>query len=115
MPTAHAVASELRQIADLFDKHPELELVKPSLHFYHGYSDTKGQFIALAKVFPHPIEKGDGYSHDQYTLTHATDALSVYASIDKSQVCTLVEPARPARYECTPLLSLEEEEALGNF
>jgi hypothetical protein len=113
MPTAHAVASELRRIADLFDKSPDSEIEKPILNFFH-YT-RKDHFIELVKVFPHPIEKGDGYGHDEITLTHRAGALTVYASIEKSAVCTLVEPARPARYECTPLLSLEEEEALGAF
>jgi len=27
----------------------------------------------------------------------------------------LVEEARPARYECVPILSLEEEAAIGKF
>lgn len=117
MPTTAAIAAELRRIADVLDKQPELEVVQPRLSFYHsyGYGRGKDAFIALAKMFPRPIEKGDGYNHEQYTLTHKTEALEVYASIDKSQVCTLVEPARPARYDCKPILSLEEEAALGKF
>lgn len=115
MPKANAIASELRKIADLLDRTPDAEITKPNLGFYHVGTEPKEQFIALAKVFPRPFDKGDGYSHDQYTLTHETDNLRVYASIDRSEVCTLIEPARPARYECTPLLSLEEEESLGAF
>jgi hypothetical protein len=30
-------------------------------------------------------------------------------------MCILVEPARPARYECPTILSDEEEAALGTF
>jgi len=112
MPTTAAIASELRRIADLLDKSPDLEVEQPRLSFYHGYSGKKENFVDLVKVFPRPIEKGDGYSHDEITLTHKTDALIVYASIQKDVVCTLVEPAVPARYACVPLLSLEEEAAL---
>jgi hypothetical protein len=115
MPTTSQVAAELRRIADTLEKQPDIEIVKPRISFYHGYCETKEMFVSLAKVFPRPIDKGDGYSHDEYTLTHETDALTVYATINKSQICTLVEPARPARYECTPMLSLEEEEALGTL
>ena len=115
MPTTAAVASELRRIADLLDKSPDLEVEQPNLRFYHGYSGKKENFFDLVKVFPRPIKKGDGYSHDEITLTHETDALIVYASIYKSSVCTLVAPATPARYACDPLLSLEEEAALGSF
>jgi len=115
MITASAVASELRRIADVFDKSPETKLIQPRLSFYFGYANTKEQFLDLAKVFPRPFDKGDGYDHQQYTLKHETDALEVYAAIDRSKVCTLVEEARPARYECVPILSLEEEAALGKF
>ncbi len=115
MPTANAIATELRRIADFLDKTPDAELTDATLNFYHVGGDTKEEFINLAKVFPRPFEKGDGYSHKEFTLNHKSDTVSVYASIDRSQVCTLVEPARPARYECIPLLSLEEENALGTF
>ena len=79
------------------------------------FSDCVNEFLDLAKVFQRPFDKGDGYDHQQYTLKHETDALEVYAAIDRSKVCTLVEEARPARYECVPILSLEEEAALGKF
>jgi len=74
MITASAVASELRRIADVFDKSPETKLIQPRLSFYFGYADTKEQFLDLAKVFPRPFDKGDGYDHQQYTLKHETDA-----------------------------------------
>jgi hypothetical protein len=115
MTTTAAVAAELRRIADLLDKTPDVKIVKPNLSFFHSYQGTKESFLSLAKVFPRPIKKGDGYEHDEYTLTHESEALGVYAAIKKSKICTLVEPARPARYECTPILSLEEEAALGEF
>lgn len=115
MPTATSIATELRRIADVLDKTPDVDLVKPSLDFYHGYMGTKEQFLAIAKIFPRPFTKGNGYSHDKVEITHESAALNVGASIDRSKVCTLVEPAKPAVYDCVPLLSLEEEQALGAF
>ena len=115
MPTANAIASRLREIADMLDKTPDAEMTSASLSFYHGLLGTKEQFLNLAKVFPRPFEKGDGYRHDEYTLEHKTNAVRVYASIDRSKVCILREPAREAVYDCVPLLSLEEEKALGTF
>lgn len=114
MPTTTAIAQELRRVADLLGKAPDVEVTKPRLSFYHG-SGTKTEFINLAKVFPRPFDKGDGYQHEEYTMTHKDNALEVYATIDRSQVCILVEEARPARYECVPLLSQEEEATLGTF
>ena len=115
MPTANAIASRLREIADMLDKTPNAELTDARLNFYHHGAVAKDQFINLTKVFPRPFEKGDGYHHDQLTIEHHCDELSVYASIDRSAVCVLREPAKPAVYDCVPLLSLEEEAALGPF
>ena len=115
MPTTTAVASELRRIADVLDKTPGVEVTKPTLAFYHDYTGKKEIFLSLARVFPRPLQKGDGYDHKYVTLTHESDALEVYACIGKDKLCTLIEPAKPARYACTPLLSLEEEAELGEF
>ena len=113
MPKANEVASQLRAVADALDKQPDAEIVKPMLHFYHGYSGTKEEFLSLARVFPRPFDKGDGYNHTEYTLTHDADALQIYASIDRSTVCRLVKAAQPAEYECEPLLNQEEEQQLA--
>ena len=109
MPTATSIATELRRIADVLDKTPDVDLVKPSLDFYHGYTATKEEFLALAKIFPRPFKKSDGYSHDKVELTHETPSLNVGTSIKRWKVCTLREPARPAVYDCEPLLSQTEE------
>jgi len=109
MPTANAVAKELRKLADQLDRKPDIEIVKPTVHFSHGHSRGKDQFLSLASVFPRPLKKGDGWQHEEYTLSHDTDALDVYACIDRSKVCTVVIPAREAVYDCVPLLSIEEE------
>ena len=110
--TAGQVANELRRIADIFDKSPDKVIIKPTLDFYHGYESAKETFVSLAHIFPRPFEKGEGYGHDQMTLTHESDALQVYASIDRSKVCTLKRAAIPAEYECEPLLSQIEEAAI---
>ena len=114
MPTAASIAQELRKVADLLDKTPTADLPRPSLYFSCTYSGgTKEQFIATTKVFPRPAVKGDGYDHDEITLTHNAAAVGVYASIKKDKLCALIEPAVPAKYACEPILSLEEEDALG--
>jgi hypothetical protein len=112
MPKASEIATELRRIADVLDKQPETEAIKPNLHFYHGYDSTKAQFLNLAAIFPRPYKKGDGWDHKQITLTHETAAVNITASIERDKVCMLKEPARPAVYDCEPLLSQEEEATL---
>ena len=115
MPQASEVATELRRIADVFDTDPCAEIVQPELSFYHGHKGTKEQFLAIAKIMPHPFKKSDGWNHEYIVLTHETKALRVRAQIERSKVCTLIAPARPAQYECKPILSAVEEAALGPF
>lgn len=114
MPKANEVSSELRKLADALDKSPEAEIKKPSIYWSHAYGGdiAKYQFLALAKIFPKPYKKGDGYDYDEVTLDHDTPALNIYASIPKSLTCELIEPAKPAVYRCTPLLSELEESML---
>ena len=113
MPTAGQVAIELRRLADALDKHPDTNIVKPWVQFYHGYYATKDQFLAVAKILPRPLTKSDGYNHDEFRLNYESDALDFHASIDRAKMCRLIAPAQPAKYECEPLLSAEEEASLG--
>jgi hypothetical protein len=92
----------------------DLFVFRPTIYFNCKWEpeDTgKEAFLALAKILPRPIRKEPDSS--DYILVHETDALRVHVSVERSKVCQLVEAARPAVYECTPLLSKLEEEELG--
>ena len=109
---ARSLASELRRIADALDKDPELEL-RPYLSISVA-DDNKSTFLALAKIMPRPMAKGIdflGTAYEDFKLEHDFWRIK----IPRNSMCVLVEPARPARYECPNILSPEEEEALGEF
>lgn len=112
MPKAAEVAQELRRIADVLDNNPETEVMRPDLSFFHF--SNKDDFMRLAKIFPRPYEKeyGGGEQYSRIRLVHKTPSVEVTASIYRSAVCTLITPARPAEYDCEPLLSFEEESEL---
>jgi hypothetical protein len=110
MTTAHAVAEELRKLADALDREPELEIFKPEVDFRCKYTGEKGKpvFLALARILPHPLKKGtQSFDDNALLITHETDALLVSAAIERSKVCRLIEKERiiPAVYDCEPLLS----------
>jgi hypothetical protein len=109
---AGKVATELRRIADALDKGPELDL---DPYFSIGVrGDDKTTFLALAKIMPRPMVKGidfTGTSYEDFKLEHDFWRIK----IARKSMCVLVEPARPARYECPTILSEEEEDALGAF
>jgi hypothetical protein len=112
MKTAAETATELRRIADALDKAPDLEL-NPYLAI-RAEDDDKETFLALAKIMPRPMEKGidfKGTTYEDYKLEHDFWRIK----IPHSNICTLVEPAKPARYECPSILSPEEEAAIGEF
>ena len=110
-PTAGQVAAELRRVADALDKEPEAVISTPWLSFYcNNYSlPEKGKlaFLALARILPRPLTKK--MSDNYMELEAISDTLRLAVQINRSAVCTLVEPAKPAVYHCEPLLSVEEE------
>ena len=113
--TAGQVATELRKIADALNKQPETPVVRGSLYFCCSYKGDAGKkaFISLAKLLPHPLAEWP--NNDIYWLTSGNDALTTDLYITRTQICTLVEPAKPAVYDCPSILSQEEEDALGVF
>lgn len=117
MTTAGAVAQELRKLADALDKEPELQVFRPEIDFLTKYNGERKKevFLALARIFPRPLKKGaQSHDPDALEISYATDAIRVCTAIRRTEVCRLIEPAKtiPAVYDCTPLLSEEEENQL---
>lgn len=115
MPKASEVAAELRRVADAFDLHPDVEVKRPDLDFF--YWSEKDDFLRTVSIFPKPLEKsyedGTKTHFPSLTVTHTTDAIRLYATVQRSALCVIVEPARPAVYDCPPLLSEIEEASIG--
>ena len=117
MTTAGAVAQELRKLADALDKEPELQVFRPEIDFLTKYAGEtkKSVFLALARILPRPLKKQpQRYDGTALELVHETSAIRILAAIPRSEVCRLIEPAKtiPAVYDCTPLLSEDEENQL---
>ena len=118
MPKAAEVATELRRVADALDKEPETVVARPMVVFYcNSYlaaDKGKSMFLALVKLLPRPLAKiASGIvGFAEYELENKTPGIWLRCVIDRSSVCTLVEPAKPAVYECEPLLSADEEASL---
>ena len=111
MNKASEVAAELRRVADGLDAVPELEI--SSFLSISPFKDDKSTFVALAKAMPKPLKKGvdfEGKPFADFTLSHAFWKIK----ISQSEVCKIVEPARPAKYECPPIFTPEEEAEMGN-
>ena len=116
--TAGMVALELRRIADALDREPDAEVVAPMMTFYcNSYSaPDKGKqvFLNTVRLLPRPLVK----EFSGITIEIENPNKSVVwlrASIAREVVCEIVEPARPAVYNCAPLLSDQEDAELGNF
>jgi hypothetical protein len=107
---ASELATKLRKLADGLDKAPDAE-IDPYVSISFRKKET---FLELAKVLPRPLTKKirhEGTSYEDFTL----EGDGFVLGIPRSTMCILVEPARPARYECPTILSDEEEAALGTF
>ena len=112
------LAKGLRILADALDKEPEIEVnVYTSIQAAYTGDDTseKDNFLALAKIWPRPAMKSignEGTSYEDYRLV-----FDKWASLKivRPLFCHLVEPAKPAVYDCPLILSAEEEAQLGEF
>jgi hypothetical protein len=117
-PTAGQVAAELRRVADALDRHPEVEVSTAFLTFhgndYFSTDNGREKFLNTVKVLPRPLKKTFGVGIIE--VENLTSALRTRAYIDRSAVCEIVEPAKPAVYHCPSLLSDEEmDEAIKEF
>lgn len=110
MPKASHVAQELRNLADALDQAPDADILKPYMYFSHYGPGDKHAFLALAGVLPHPFKKI--YRGIDLVLEYSSRSIHVESKINRDTVCRLVEPAKPAVYECEPLLSEDERAAL---
>jgi hypothetical protein len=105
-------ALKLRRLARDLEKAPDAEI-----HTYVSITpvnDNNQTFLELAKVLSRPLTKKirhEGTDYEDFTL----EGDGFVLGIPRSKMCILVEPARPARYECPSILSDEEEAALGPF
>jgi len=109
MPLAKDVATELRKIADGFDREPDAEMPYAFVSFTHH---TKESFLAMARVMPRPIEKQ--VTDSNLRLKYKNEAITLWVDVPQSLTCVLITPAHDAVYRCEPILSLIdiEESAL---
>jgi hypothetical protein len=115
MPKAREISIALHRIIDVLDLHPDLEIVRPSLTFFYGFEAKKDQFLATARILPHPVTKNYEKDTDRYSrvsVNYETDALRVSTSIYREMICRIVKPATPAEYDCDLTLSEAEDAAL---
>lgn len=112
MPLAKDVALELRKLADSLDKQPDAEITQPWITFYEH---QKERFLATARLLPRPLTKDEDYDSSRFRLIYDSFDTSIHieCSVDKSTVCTLIEPAKPAVYKCVSILIDDELETMS--
>lgn len=113
MPKAIEVAKELRRVADALESAGDTEIQIPWLWFYCSEKDA---FLNTARAMPHPLKKEVKYPDDpgisELRVVYRSDALDLEVSVPRAKVCTIVEPAKPAVYDCVKILSDEEFEGV---
>lgn len=112
MPKASEVATELRKLADSLEREPDAQIPKPFLFFSTFLeSNEKQMFSTVCGLMPRPLAKE--YRDSELKVEYNGAALTAQTSIQRSKVCRLVEPAKPAVYECEPILAEAEEAQIG--
>jgi hypothetical protein len=108
--TSHDLADALIRLATRFKQAAAFELPqyrRPWLHW--SFWEEKASFIAAARV----LGGNKRYTDTDLSLEQDFGPLEVCLRIDRKAVCRIVEPAKPAVYECDPILSEEEEAQIG--
>ena len=114
--TSHALATDLAKMAEHLKQQPDLEIGT----FYltnESYNTTGEQFKTIAKSFPKPLRKrvtssSTGSSDITLESPKEVTGFTLYFRVPQNKVCRVVTPARPAVYDCEPLLTPEEEAEL---
>ena len=102
--TSHEYAEERRKQAEFLLSKPVFKIPGSSAKlfiYFHG----KQEFVEAVKALG-PGKK----EYDNHDLDFIPDGTEIVLSINRNTVCTLVSPAV---YDCEPLLSPEEDAALG--
>lgn len=111
MPKATEVAAELRKLADALDANPEAVIPRPWVSFSRDWGkNDKEKFLNVCRLIPRPAEKK--YTENEVRLTYKTENININACIERAEVCEIIEAAKPAVYNCPPLLSPEEDAEL---
>ena len=102
--TCTQAAAALRLLASAIEQGGEKVIVAPFVNFSCRFLSSKEQFLNLVSVLPRPLKK-KVYEEDEFRLVYDTPDITVWATANRNEVCTLIEPAKPAVYSCEPLLS----------
>jgi hypothetical protein len=103
---SYEYARQLKKIADYIFSRPEFEVDStPSAYLGHYWEREK--FITMAKALG-GVEKD--YSGSELKIIKTIGEARLWASIARDKVCRKVQEAK---WECEPLLSVEEVEQLG--
>lgn len=102
----------LRKLADLLEKHGDAEIRMANATVWF---EKKEPFLEIAREMPRPLKKsyGDG-PYSDFDLEYGVLAESghIRLRLPRTTWCRVVEPAKPAVYDCDPILSADEEAQL---
>lgn len=103
MPKAVDLALELEKLANHYRDLGDAT-VNPihCLDFHTG----KESFLNAVAQMPHPFSKV--YKGDDFAVVYRGAGVVIEHYAKRDRVCRIVEPAKPAVYECEPLLSPAE-------
>jgi hypothetical protein len=101
--TTHDLAKDLRNLADKLEA-ADSALAGNEFLMLHLWFQDKAAFVSVAKAIG-GIKKLTDWD---YELNSECGLLRICLKIPRNAVCRLVEPAKPAVYECEPLLSEAE-------
>ncbi len=110
---SHDYAHAMKLVADFLLSKPAFNLPDYEDGFsakLYYYADKAG-FLAAARALGGVKNVTD---ERYFCLTNKLPRSQFSISAERSAVCRLIEPAKPAMYDCEPLLSQTEEQELSH-
>ena len=112
--TSHDFAKQLRKLAEFLEAAPAFKLPDYSTEYndtcgiaQFDYHYDKAGFISAVKALGSGKKREKTICQPEIHFMAADGLLRL--AIYKEALCRLIEPAKPAVYECEPLLSQAEE------
>lgn len=111
--TSHEYVKRLREIADYLETRPAFTLSdwKGESAGRLDYYFDKEEFLAAVRALGSGKKSVETDSLGQPKVVFTSGPVQVL--IEQDKVCRIIEPARPAVYDCEPLLSELEDASLS--
>ena len=105
----HELAKKMQEGAEFLLSRPDADLGPRVPELYLGWHYEKNDFINIVKA----LGSGKKIINGTDVIFETIHGMRFWLTVPRDKVCKMVTPAKPAVWDCEPLLSPEDEASLG--